>query len=51
MNITVDKSVWLLVLRAWSQPTYAHHKIYLHEGLEKQVTKVLPGGPCLKFEL
>lgn len=35
MNITVDKRVWLLVLQAWSQPTYAHHKIYLHEGLEK----------------
>lgn len=26
-------------------------KIYRCEGLEKQVTKVFLGGPCLKFEL
>lgn len=51
MNIAVGKRVWLPVLRVWSHPAYAHRKIYLREGLERQVTKVFLGGPCLKSEL
>lgn len=50
-NIAVGKREWLLVLQVWSHPTYAHHKIDLHEGLEKQVIKVFLGGPRVKFEL